>query len=243
MRISRLATSFLVVTALVLCAGTSHARISISAYSYCKQEFGKKSARTQECMDCLQTGHSFNKVNGRWVCGLGGSSRNDSADDDDDSESDAETPSDDSGAPLGGGFQTGLLHRLLMLLLDTLAAASFITGRWPRTREFLEKLAPVQGVAGTLGVVSAVGSLLAVLFNLRTLMSDAPLFTLVHLGGSVVLLATGLVLGIPWFAPFIKHPGAAAGTAQVHARLEPVQVPLGITCAALGLLQAVLSFF
>lgn len=136
----------------------------------------------------------------------------------------------------------GIGLAVMLILCGALGAASFIVSKRPDAKDAIAKLAPAQGIIGTIGAVSALLLLLQWLSVIGASLKAVPVYTIVGLVGCFALLGTGFLLGFPWFMSFNKNADAAAKADQLRSKIVPYQTPMGLTCIVVGVLTLILSF-
>ena len=142
--------------------------------------------------------------------------------------------------PAPGGETMDFLGAMLLVVVGVLAAPNIVLSRKPDLREWLDRLAPYQGV---LGVVSIAGGLLMLirwLLHLGALLQHL-VYWLSFLANGLLLLALGLLLGVNILKPLVKQPRLVERLDQLTEKLAPKQGTLGLVGVVAGIWLALLS--
>ena len=126
-----------------------------------------------------------------------------------------------------------------LVILGILGASNLIIARQPKAKELIGKIAPYQG---WIGASSALWGIYLVVINVLGISSllKAPVSGALTLGGSVVMAALGLLLGIGVLKTFIKQPQAVEKMDALATRLAPKQGLLGLVAIGVGIAQFVI---
>ncbi|MEW5852144.1 MAG: hypothetical protein AB2A00_25370 [Myxococcota bacterium] len=133
----------------------------------------------------------------------------------------------------------GLLVVALLIVCGLLGASGFIVSKKPDAKQLLEKLVPYQGGAGIAGIVVGLLGLVNMLMNLGALLKHSVGGLVIGLVGSASLIGTGFLLGFALIQGFNKDPNARAKAEELRTKLVTYQVPMGMVCIVLGVLNLV----
>jgi uncharacterized membrane protein HdeD (DUF308 family) len=120
-----------------------------------------------------------------------------------------------------------LFTALLLILCGVLAASSFIIGKQPNARQYIDRLTPYQGWIGVVTLLDGAVNFLAALFG------HGPNARLLFGGLEIVL---GFLMGYGMIAQHAlrDNADAVAKAARMRDKLAKAQIPLGLIALVLG---------
>lgn len=134
-----------------------------------------------------------------------------------------------------------LIDLVLLILLGILGIASWLRSTQPR---FAAQLAPLENVAGWVGLVGLVWGIVLLLRWIAAIgvFSFAPGTMLVALIVDLVILALSLILALPVLRSLLGSNAFTNRAAEVAGKLGPYKVALGFACLVLALYALVVRF-
>jgi hypothetical protein len=130
-----------------------------------------------------------------------------------------------------------LVCPILLILGGVLGASALIVAKRPDAASYIAKIQPFQALIGfgLLGV--GIWTLLRWIAFLPGIFKDKPFNAAVLVATIAVSILLGIIFGMPVLARF--SPQGARKGEEMHARLAPFQVLIGLAAIAAGVLNIV----
>ena len=136
-----------------------------------------------------------------------------------------------------------MIYGITLILLSIIAVPSLILSRKPNAAELLAKVAPYQGWIGIVFCIWGIWGIIQAVLHMGWL-TQAPIWWITLLAGSVVEAALGFMLGYPIISKSLLSGNANARekAEQLRAKIAPLQGKIGILGIIVGIWMIAASF-
>jgi len=138
----------------------------------------------------------------------------------------------------------GYVTTVAIFLAGVLAAANIIVSRKPDAKQLIDKITPYQGWIGILNFLWGVWFVIYLVLHMGVWLKAAPLYWIVYLATSVVMVLLGFILGFGLITKYAlsKSPAAMEKGQQMREKIAKFTGPLGILAIIAAIASLVVNF-
>lgn len=129
---------------------------------------------------------------------------------------------------------------IALIVAGVIAASSMIIANLPKAKEYIDKMAPIQGVLGVGLLVVGLIKAIQIMDNM-TLLNNGPVFLMIGVyGGIACAVLLGFLLGMPLIAKWIPGDSPAEQKAmEMQRKIVPYQTLVGFA----GIVTAIILIY